>query len=143
MLGHLPERMHASVGRALRTAWDLQSEATAKRALERLARSLEDEHPGAAASIREGLDETLTVLRPRLPRHTAGGPHRRLRRRPGRPRPRRRRRAGAGHGHGRRRPRTGDPRQPRREAGPRARRPQRRTQARTDADARAARRDAG
>ncbi|MXW35759.1 MAG: hypothetical protein F4Z60_09690 [Chloroflexi bacterium] len=63
MLGHLPERMHASVGRALRTAWDLQSEATAKRALERLARSLEDEHPGAAASIREGLDETLTVLR--------------------------------------------------------------------------------
>ena len=63
VLGHLPERMHASVGRALRTAWDLQSEATAKRALERLARSLEDEHPGAAASIREGLDETLTVLR--------------------------------------------------------------------------------
>ena len=55
--------MHASVGRALRTAWDLHSEATAKRALERLARSLEDEHPGAAASIREGLDETLTVLR--------------------------------------------------------------------------------
>ncbi len=63
VLGHLPERMHASVGRALRTAWDLHSEATAKRALERLARSLEDEHPGAAASIREGLDETLTVLR--------------------------------------------------------------------------------
>ena len=63
VLGHLPERLHASVGRALRTAWDLHSEATAKRALERLARSLEDEHPGAAASIREGLDETLTVLR--------------------------------------------------------------------------------
>jgi len=63
VLGHLPERMHASVGRALRTAWDLHSEATAKRALERLAGSLEDEHPGAAASIREGLDETLTVLR--------------------------------------------------------------------------------
>ena len=62
VLGHLPERMHASVGRALRTAWDLHWEATAKRALERLARSLEDEHPGAAASIREGLDETLTVL---------------------------------------------------------------------------------
>ena len=62
MLGHLPERLHASVGRALRTAWDLHSEATAKRALERLARSLEDEHPGAAASIREGLVETLTVL---------------------------------------------------------------------------------
>ena len=63
VLGHLPERLHASVGRAVRTTWDLHSEATAKRALERLARSLEDEHPGAAASIREGLDETLTVLR--------------------------------------------------------------------------------
>ncbi len=63
MLGHLPERLHASVERALRTAWDLHSEAGAKRALERLARSLENEHPGAAASIREGLDETLTVLR--------------------------------------------------------------------------------
>ena len=37
--------------------------ASAKRALEQVARSLEEEHPGAAASIREGLDETLTVLR--------------------------------------------------------------------------------
>ena len=33
------------------------------RALEHLARSLEDDHPGAEASIREGLHETLTVLR--------------------------------------------------------------------------------
>ena len=63
VLGHLPERLHANVGRALRTAWDLQSAPSAKRALEQLARSLEEEHPGAAASIREGLDETLTVLR--------------------------------------------------------------------------------
>ena len=63
VLGHLPERLHANVGRALRTAWDLQSRRTQKRALEQLARTLEEEHPGAAASIREGLDETLTVLR--------------------------------------------------------------------------------
>ena len=63
VLGHLPERLHANVGRALRTAWDLQSATRAKRALEQLARSLEDEYPGAAASIREGLVETLTVLR--------------------------------------------------------------------------------
>lgn len=62
VLGHLPERLHANVGRALRTAWDLQSPTSAKRALERLARSLEEEYPGAAASIREGLEETLTVL---------------------------------------------------------------------------------
>ena len=63
VIGHLPERLHASVGQALRAAWSLPSAAKAKRALERLARSLDEKHPGAAASIREGLDETLTVLR--------------------------------------------------------------------------------
>ena len=63
VLGHLPERLHASVGQALRTAWGLQSAKSAKRALERLAGSLEADYPGAAASLREGLDETLTVLR--------------------------------------------------------------------------------
>ena len=35
--------------------------AVAKRRLERLASSLEADHPGAAASVREGLDETLTL----------------------------------------------------------------------------------
>ena len=35
----------------------------AARVLKRLAGSLEHDHPGAAASIREGLDETLTVQR--------------------------------------------------------------------------------
>ena len=63
MIGHLPERLHAYVGKALRDAWDLDSANRAARALERLAGSLERDHPGAAASIREGLDETLTVQR--------------------------------------------------------------------------------
>jgi transposase-like protein len=35
----------------------------AKRRLEQLARSVEKKHPSAAASLREGLDETLTVQR--------------------------------------------------------------------------------
>jgi transposase-like protein len=35
----------------------------AKRRLERLASSLEADHPGAAASVLEGLDETLTLQR--------------------------------------------------------------------------------
>ena len=61
MLGHLPERLHASVGKALRDAWDLESADRAARVLKRLAGSLERDHPGAAASIREGLEETLTV----------------------------------------------------------------------------------
>ena len=63
MLGHLPERLHASVGKALRDAWDLDSADRAARVLERLAGSLERDHPGAAGSIREGLEETLTVQR--------------------------------------------------------------------------------
>ena len=63
VLGHLPERLHASVSKALRDAWDLDSADRAERVLERLAGSLERDHPGAAASLREGLDETLTVQR--------------------------------------------------------------------------------
>lgn len=35
----------------------------ARRQLERLTRSLEREHPGAAGSLREGLEETLTLQR--------------------------------------------------------------------------------
>jgi putative transposase len=34
----------------------------AKRQLEHLATSLDNEHPGAAASVREGLEETLTLI---------------------------------------------------------------------------------
>ena len=63
VLGHLPERLHASVSKALRDAWNLDSADRAARVLERLAGSLERDHPGAAASIREGLEETLTVQR--------------------------------------------------------------------------------
>ena len=63
VLGHLPERLHASVGKALRDTWDLDSADRAERVLQRLAGSLERDHPGAAASIREGLAETLTVQR--------------------------------------------------------------------------------
>jgi putative transposase len=63
VLEHLPERMHANVHRILREAWESADADLAKRRLERLASSLEAEHPGAAASIREGLDETLTLQR--------------------------------------------------------------------------------
>lgn len=63
ILGHLPESMHSSIARALRDAWHAESPELAQRQLERLARSLERDHPGAAASVREGLEETLTVQR--------------------------------------------------------------------------------
>jgi transposase-like protein len=49
------------VGRALRDAWDGANAELAKKQLTRLAASLHAKHPGAADSLREGLDETLTV----------------------------------------------------------------------------------
>jgi putative transposase len=61
VLEHLPEAKQAGVGKALRDAWDSANERLAAKQLQRLAGSLEAEHPGAAASLREGLAETLTV----------------------------------------------------------------------------------
>jgi putative transposase len=61
VIEHLPEELHASVGRALRDAWDGANAGLAKKQLQRLATSLQAKHPGAAASLREGLEETLTV----------------------------------------------------------------------------------
>lgn len=62
VLEHLPQALRPSVRRALRQAWASSSPELARRQLERLAASLETEHPGAAASLREGLEETLTLL---------------------------------------------------------------------------------
>jgi len=61
VIEHLPEALQASVGRAMRDAWDSGNAVLAKKQLQRLAKSLEASHPGAAASLREGLDETLTA----------------------------------------------------------------------------------
>ncbi len=63
ILGHLPDHLHESVKAVLKEAWNLGDAKLAKRRLERLASSLEAKHPGAAASVREGLDETLTLQR--------------------------------------------------------------------------------
>ena len=61
VLDHLPDELHASVGRAIRDAWETKDPVLAKRQLERLAQSLTRSHPGAASSLREGLEETLTL----------------------------------------------------------------------------------
>ena len=58
---HLSQDMHAGVKRALKDAWSASDVELARRQLNRLASSLQARHPGAAASLREGLDETLTV----------------------------------------------------------------------------------
>ncbi len=61
ILGHLPAGMHESVKTILKEAWSLGDAKLAKARLERLASSLEADHPGAAASVSEGLEETLTL----------------------------------------------------------------------------------
>ncbi len=55
--------MHQNVKSVLREAWGLSDATVAKRRLLRLASSLEADHPGAAASVKEGLDATLTLQR--------------------------------------------------------------------------------
>jgi putative transposase len=63
----LPERQRASVRTAMNQAYATRDAKRARRLLDNLARRLEDRHPGAAASLHEGLDETLTVMRLGLP----------------------------------------------------------------------------
>ena len=62
VLEHLPQALRPGVRRALQQAWASSRADLARRQLEQLAASLDAEHPGAAASLREGLDETLTLL---------------------------------------------------------------------------------
>jgi transposase-like protein len=63
----LPKHLHASVRVALRQAWELDDADKAERLIRNLARRLEQVAPGVAASILEGLDEMLTVIRLGLP----------------------------------------------------------------------------
>jgi putative transposase len=63
----LPERLGSPVERRMRTASHAASALDAQAQLEALAGELDKPHPGAAASLREGLAETLTVLRLGVP----------------------------------------------------------------------------
>jgi putative transposase len=62
ILEHLPERDRPWVRAQRRRASGEADPEAAKRILIALATRLETPHPGAAASVREGLDETLTVV---------------------------------------------------------------------------------
>jgi transposase-like protein len=63
VLDLLPERDRPAIKRRLTQAWQETDHATGLDQLKRLAVELEHEHPGAAASLREGMEETLTVTR--------------------------------------------------------------------------------
>jgi len=67
IIERLPKPLHASVRKALRQAWELDDADKAERLIRNLARRLEQQAPGVAASILEGLDDILTVIRLGLP----------------------------------------------------------------------------
>lgn len=67
VLDHLPERQRTWAKAILQRAYRSADVTTARRLLVDLARRLEPDHPSAAESVREGLDETLTVLGLNLP----------------------------------------------------------------------------
>jgi transposase-like protein len=66
VLEHLPERDRPAVKARLRRAWAIDDHVLALDGLRALAAQLEHSHPGAAASLREGLEETLTLTRLRI-----------------------------------------------------------------------------
>jgi putative transposase len=67
VVDHLPEEYKADVKKKLQNAYAMTDYADAKRALERLHRELMDVNPSAARSLEEGLEETLTVHKLRVP----------------------------------------------------------------------------
>jgi len=59
----LPERERPRILASIRGAWSLSNHHLARERLERVASELERTWPDAASSLREGMDETLTLMR--------------------------------------------------------------------------------
>ena len=64
---HLPDSLASTVATKMRAAYHDADPLAAEARLNELARQLDKPHPGAAASLREGLSETLTVGRLGVP----------------------------------------------------------------------------
>src|SRR3954447_12605998 len=67
VVDHLPDEHKADVRRKMQNAYAMAEYPDAKRALEQLHRELMDLNPSAARSLEEGMEETLTVHKLRLP----------------------------------------------------------------------------
>jgi len=67
IMDYLPKHKRDWIKRVLRKAWASETADEAIRELHSLATGLETQYPDAAASLREGLEETVTVLRLRIP----------------------------------------------------------------------------
>jgi transposase-like protein len=60
---YLPDQVRPRIASALGQAWRAETYDLAKRQLQNLVNVLAKDHPSAASSLREGLEETLTVKR--------------------------------------------------------------------------------
>ncbi|HGY90859.1 MAG TPA: IS256 family transposase [Planctomycetes bacterium] len=67
VLSYLPEGQQARIRRALRAAWGLLRYNDAKKELQKILAKLESMSPAAASSLREGLEETITIHRLQVP----------------------------------------------------------------------------
>lgn len=67
VLDHLTDEQKPTVAKKMNAAYAMEDYATAKQALDRLHRELMDLNPSAARSLGEGMEETLTVHRLRVP----------------------------------------------------------------------------
>jgi transposase-like protein len=68
VVDQLPDDVKPSVRQALRDAYAASDGDRAHTMLKNLVRRLREKHPGAASSLEEGLDETISVKRLRLPK---------------------------------------------------------------------------
>jgi transposase-like protein len=67
VVDHLPDEHKADVRKKMQNAYAMAEYADAKRALDQLHRELMDLNPSAARSLEEGMEETLTVHKLRVP----------------------------------------------------------------------------
>lgn len=67
VLDYLPDYKRSLLKRQLRQAWASESAENAISKLRGLASAMETAHPDAASSLREGLEETATILRLNIP----------------------------------------------------------------------------
>ncbi len=67
VLEHLPEEYQSGMDRKLLAAYAMVEYADARRALDQLHRELDRINPSAARSLEEGMEETLTVHKLRVP----------------------------------------------------------------------------
>jgi putative transposase len=63
VMRHLPERDRPPIKARMRKAWRDTDYSRALEQLRRLGDELDHTHPGAAGSLREGMEETLTVIK--------------------------------------------------------------------------------